>query len=84
MKLSGLSTSVPATAPVLVSQGSKDFGALLDIVFETNPMDGLCDARVRVASMPLQIVYDAVSFFRLRLLYEFIVYSVVMFSTICF
>jgi len=61
MKLSGLSTSDPATAPVLVSQGSKDFGALLDILFETNPTDGLCDARVRVGSMPLQIVYDAVS-----------------------
>ncbi|XP_075971796.1 vacuolar protein sorting 13C isoform X2 [Anticarsia gemmatalis] len=32
---------------------------LLNVVFETNPLDGLCDQRVKVLARPLQIVYDA-------------------------
>ncbi|XP_028027252.1 vacuolar protein sorting-associated protein 13 isoform X3 [Bombyx mandarina] len=32
---------------------------LLNVVFETNPLDGACDQRVKVSAKPLQIVYDA-------------------------
>ncbi|KAM3967394.1 vacuolar protein sorting 13C isoform 2-T2 [Aphomia sociella] len=32
---------------------------LLNVVFETNPLDGTCDQRVKVLARPLQIVYDA-------------------------
>ncbi|XP_013171259.1 PREDICTED: vacuolar protein sorting-associated protein 13A isoform X1 [Papilio xuthus] len=32
---------------------------LLNVVFETNPLDGKCDQRVQVLARPLQIVYDA-------------------------
>jgi hypothetical protein len=35
--------------------------SLLDMLFETNPLDGLCDTRLGVKARPLQIVYDAVS-----------------------
>ena len=34
---------------------------LLQVMFETNPLDKSCDQRVDVASQPLTIVYDAVS-----------------------
>ncbi|XP_059046157.1 intermembrane lipid transfer protein Vps13 isoform X1 [Achroia grisella] len=32
---------------------------LLNVVFETKPLDGTCDQRVKVSARPLQIVYDA-------------------------
>lgn len=32
---------------------------LLNVVFETNPLDGLCNQRVKVSARPLQIIYDA-------------------------
>ncbi|CAH0729406.1 unnamed protein product, partial [Brenthis ino] len=32
---------------------------LLNVIFETNPLDGGCDQRVKVQAQPLQIVYDA-------------------------
>ena len=35
--------------------------SLIDVLFETNPLDQSCDARVRVNARPLQIIYDAVS-----------------------
>ncbi|XP_052264161.1 intermembrane lipid transfer protein VPS13A-like [Dreissena polymorpha] len=35
--------------------------SLIDFLFETNPLDGMCDARVRVNARPLQIIYDAVT-----------------------
>jgi len=35
--------------------------SLIDVLFETNPLDGQCDTRVRVGARPLQIIYDAVS-----------------------
>ncbi|XP_063230011.1 intermembrane lipid transfer protein Vps13 isoform X2 [Bacillus rossius redtenbacheri] len=34
-------------------------GVLLDVMFETNPLDGGCDQRVRVSSQPVRVVYDA-------------------------
>ena len=35
--------------------------SLVDVLFETNPLDQGCDARVRLNARPLQIIYDAVS-----------------------
>lgn len=35
--------------------------SLLTVAFETNPLDNLCDTRVRINSRPLEIIYDAVS-----------------------
>ncbi|XP_047984362.1 LOW QUALITY PROTEIN: vacuolar protein sorting-associated protein 13-like [Leguminivora glycinivorella] len=32
---------------------------LLNVTFETKPLDGKCDQRVRVSARPLQIIYDA-------------------------
>ncbi|CAH2233181.1 jg13113 [Pararge aegeria aegeria] len=37
---------------------SKDIN-LLNVLFETNPLDGACDQRVKVQARPLQIIYDA-------------------------
>ena len=35
--------------------------SLLDVQFETNPLDGECDQKVNVRARPLEIIYDAVS-----------------------
>ncbi|CAK1546186.1 unnamed protein product [Leptosia nina] len=46
--------------PQLVT--SKEFAKdvyLLNVLFETNPLDGTCDQRVQVRARPLQMVYDA-------------------------
>lgn len=37
--------------------------ALLNLMFETNPLDGLADQKIRIESQPLEIIYDAVSLF---------------------
>ena len=44
------------------SQNIQDnnYVSLLDAMFETNPLEGDCDQRVRVASRPIEIIYDAV------------------------
>lgn len=39
--------------------------SLLNAWFETNPLDGACDTRVRLNSRPLQIIYDAVCSFNI-------------------
>ncbi|GBP47899.1 Vacuolar protein sorting-associated protein 13 [Eumeta japonica] len=43
---------------VISKEVTKDVN-LLNVVFETNPLDGLCDQRVQVSARPLQIIYDA-------------------------
>ncbi|XP_049842368.1 LOW QUALITY PROTEIN: intermembrane lipid transfer protein Vps13-like [Schistocerca gregaria] len=47
--------------PQLISSTNLAGGkvALLDVLFETNPLDGRCDQRIHVSSRPLQVVYDA-------------------------
>ncbi|XP_059141648.1 intermembrane lipid transfer protein VPS13A-like [Physella acuta] len=35
--------------------------SLLTILFETNPLDGQCDSRVRVQFRPLEIIFDAIT-----------------------
>ena len=48
--------------PVLVNSiATSSHAALLATIFETNPLDGLCDQRVKLNSQPLEIIYDAVS-----------------------
>lgn len=32
---------------------------LLDVLFETQPLDDLCDQRIHVEARPLRIIYDA-------------------------
>ncbi|XP_057213557.1 vacuolar protein sorting-associated protein 13A isoform X3 [Triplophysa rosa] len=35
--------------------------ALLNLMFETNPLDGLADQKLRIESQPLEIIYDAMT-----------------------
>ena len=53
--------------PMLVTPQTQDLlstniQTLLDLGFETNPLDGSCDQRVKLGARPLDIIYDAVSF----------------------
>jgi len=55
-------------SPMMVLSQTKEAEqvfSLLNVLFETNPLDGACDTRVRVNARPLQIVYDAVRIFLL-------------------
>lgn len=45
--------------PLLVESKITDEFNLLEVFFETNPLDKLCDQRVKVVARPLQITYDA-------------------------
>lgn len=45
--------------PILIKSIVPDDRNLLDIFFETSPLDKKCDQRVKVVARPLQIVYDA-------------------------
>lgn len=46
--------------PQLVSSNvQKENKVLLDVVFETNPLDGSCDKRIYLNAEPLRIIYDA-------------------------
>ncbi|CAG9795097.1 unnamed protein product [Diatraea saccharalis] len=44
---------------LVVSKEVTQYVNLLNVIFETNPIDGTCDQRVKVSARPLQIVYDA-------------------------
>ncbi len=53
---------VQGVAPsLLTSQTGGGAAPLLNAAFETNPMDGGCDQRVRLNTRPVEICYDAVS-----------------------
>ncbi|PSN37570.1 hypothetical protein C0J52_12647 [Blattella germanica] len=45
--------------PHLVSSKEQKSKALLDVLFETNPLDGSCDQRIHLFSKPLKVIYDA-------------------------
>lgn len=53
------------TPKLVTSENTTSDTPLLDVTFETNPLDGLCDQRVQVSSEPLQIVFDAATVNRL-------------------
>lgn len=57
LKLTGVSRN--NHTPILVESIISDEFNLLDIFFETNPMDEKCDQRIKVVARPLQIIYDA-------------------------
>ncbi|XP_034479091.1 vacuolar protein sorting-associated protein 13 isoform X2 [Drosophila innubila] len=57
LKLMGLTRE--NYTPTLIKSIITDEFNLLDIFFETNPMDGQCNQRVKVVARPLQIFYDA-------------------------
>ncbi|XP_031336343.1 vacuolar protein sorting-associated protein 13 isoform X2 [Photinus pyralis] len=50
---------IPKMVSSVVQPGES--GHLLDVLFETNPLDKLCDQRLHVKAKPIQIVYDAMS-----------------------
>ncbi|KAH8307603.1 hypothetical protein KR044_004766 [Drosophila immigrans] len=45
--------------PMMVKSMITDEFNLLDIFFETNPIDRQCNQRVKIVARPLQIIYDA-------------------------
>lgn len=45
--------------PTLIESLVTDELSLLDVLFETNPLDKKCDQRIKVYSRPLQIIYDS-------------------------
>ncbi len=40
---------------------SSDIAEYVNASFETNPLDGKCDQRIRMSVQPLEIIYHAVS-----------------------
>lgn len=44
--------------PVMVQSQLESTQSLLDVMFESNPIDKACDQRVKVQSQPIQIVYN--------------------------
>ncbi|RXM32961.1 Vacuolar protein sorting-associated protein 13A [Acipenser ruthenus] len=52
------------STPILLTSRSAEVenkNPLLSLLFETNPLDGSADQRLRVEAQPLEIVYDAVT-----------------------
>ncbi|XP_052785478.1 intermembrane lipid transfer protein VPS13A-like [Mya arenaria] len=61
-RLTVLGTQQGDCIPRMVSSVVTDqVMSLVDFQFETNPLDGECDARVKVGARPVQIIYDAVT-----------------------
>lgn len=44
---------------LISSKGQNENKALLDVVFETNPLDNSCGQRVHLNAEPIRIIYDA-------------------------
>jgi vacuolar protein sorting-associated protein 13A/C len=44
--------------PVMIQSQLESTNCLLDVMFESNPIDKGCDQRVKVQSQPIQIVYN--------------------------
>ncbi|KAH8237095.1 hypothetical protein KR038_004232 [Drosophila bunnanda] len=57
LKATGLMSG--ENTPLLIESKITDEFNLLDVFFETNPLDKKCDQRVKMVARPLQIVYDA-------------------------
>ncbi|XP_055620155.1 intermembrane lipid transfer protein Vps13 isoform X3 [Toxorhynchites rutilus septentrionalis] len=56
--------------PIMVRSQLEGSDTLLDVSFETNPEDKLCDQRVIVTSRPLQIIYDAETIIQLAKVFK--------------
>ncbi|XP_065344717.1 intermembrane lipid transfer protein Vps13 isoform X2 [Cloeon dipterum] len=48
-----------------LTSGTLGKPSLLSILFETNPMDRLCDQRLRILAQPLEMMYDAETVIRI-------------------
>lgn len=46
-------------APTIIKSKISDENNLLDVFFETNPIDKQCDQRIKVMARPLEIIYDS-------------------------
>uniref|UniRef100_A0A8C8IVL6 Vacuolar protein sorting 13 homolog A n=1 Tax=Oncorhynchus tshawytscha TaxID=74940 RepID=A0A8C8IVL6_ONCTS len=61
-EVTGLASNRPAPTLLSSRKAATVTGTpLLDILFETNPLDESADQRLRVESQPLEIIYDAVT-----------------------
>lgn len=47
--------------PEIISSAAQkeDKKALLDVIFETNPLDGSCGQRLHLNAEPISVIYDA-------------------------
>lgn len=52
-------------APTIIKSKISNENNLLDIFFETNPLDKQCDQRIKVTARPLEIIYDAETILKL-------------------
>lgn len=44
---------------IISSKDQQDNNALLDVIFETNPLDESCGQRLHLNAEPIRIIYDA-------------------------
>jgi vacuolar protein sorting-associated protein 13A/C len=66
LKITG--TSQNGQEPLLaypLNTGTLGKPSLLSVLFETNPLDRLCDQRVKMTAQPLEMMYDAETVIRL-------------------
>jgi vacuolar protein sorting-associated protein 13A/C len=56
--------------PIMVYSQLDSSDTLLEVMFETNPVDKKCDQRVVLGSRPLQIVYDAQTIIQLAKVFQ--------------
>lgn len=47
--------------PKLITSETDSKVGLLEVFFETNPLDEKCDQRIRLVANPLKVVYDALT-----------------------
>lgn len=61
MGIQGTAIQPEVKTPMLLSTIAEEMPLpLLDLMFETNPLDGECDTRVNLSTRSIEIVYDAV------------------------
>lgn len=66
LKITG--TSQNGQEPLLaypLNTGTLSKPSLLSVLFETNPLDRLCDQRLKMTAQPLEMMYDAETVIRL-------------------
>ncbi|XP_074661340.1 intermembrane lipid transfer protein VPS13A-like [Tubulanus polymorphus] len=61
LDVQGMARKGKSPPRIVSSQNSEEdrIFSLLDVQFETNPLDGEADTRIRVCARPLEIIYDA-------------------------
>lgn len=56
--------------PAIIQSQMQSSNLLLDVMFESNPLDKMCDQRVKVQSQPIQIVYNSRTFIELMKVFK--------------